>query len=617
MNFGNKIIRFLEVVANKQLRTKIIPVDFKAPWWKVITDQKLYLSIMLISFFLVDVFKTLFPMLIAIVFENPKVEYLGMLILGWIVVVAIEHIKKISHAALLAQSVQSVHYHAHKMFLLVDPIYHTYRATGSILGKINRASVSYEDFIEAWDDIIPTIISAVTATVSMAFFDSSLSLYAGATLLFLGVFSSIIMTYATFEFETVVNRADDNQKAVSVENLTQVNLIRSVFASSLMVSKLKDTHKTVLKADMSLRLVYILLRTFFYMSYVAVLAIMGVYVIRLVNAGTMTAVLATSLILTYIRGTEDVLRISSPIRYFMRAYTRITDFFDFAKKFGRQTYPVLSVGTVKEAIVHEIKSNKEIVLDASSISFDYFSGARIFDDHNFKLTINIDQKNKLCGIIGPSGAGKTTFFSIFGGQLRPALGTVKLNGIDIYSIDDDSRRDLIALQGQIATTLRGTLKYNLLFGIPKDIACYPDDLLINILEAVGLWAIFKNKDGLNTMIGEGGFGLSGGQKQRLNFANLYLRAQFYRPILILIDEPTSSLDEISEKAITEMISELAKTAVTLVIAHRIKTLEDAIGILDFSLLSSEKDMKFYSKQELQSHSPYYQKLLRGEYSIEE
>ena len=87
--------------------------------------------------------------------------------------------------------------------------------------------------------------------------------------------------------------------------------------------------------------------------------------------------------------------------------------------------------------------------------------------------------------------------------------------------------------------------------------------------------------------------------------------------LILIDEPTSSLDEISEKAITQMISELAKTAVTFVIAHRIKTLEDAVGILDFSLLPGEKDMRFYSKTELQARSTYYEKLLQGEYSIEE
>src|SRR5581483_3223958 len=97
--------------------------------------------------------------------------------------------------------------------------------------------------------------------------------------------------------------------------------------------------------------------------------------------------------------------------------------------------------------------------------------------------------------------------------------------------------------------------------------------------------------------------------------NLYLRAKYFKPALILIDEPTSSLDEVSEKAITNMINELAQDAITFVIAHRLNTLEQAIGILDFSLIYAEKNMLFHTRNELYNLSPYYKKLVDGEIEL--
>lgn len=175
---------------------------------------------------------------------------------------------------------------------------------------------------------------------------------------------------------------------------------------------------------------------------------------------------------------------------------------------------------------------------------------------------------------------------------------------------------------QTASSLRGSLRYNLLFGLPGNIEdeeqtdIYSSSELINVLKKVGLWNIFKEKKGLNTLIGEGGLNLSGGQRQRLNFASLYLRIKFFNPIAVLIDEPTSSLDEISEKAITNMISEIAEQSLTIVIAHRLKTLENSTAILDLSLLDFEKELKFYSHKELFTKSGYYKKLLSGELKLD-
>ena len=185
-----------------------------------------------------------------------------------------------------------------------------------------------------------------------------------------------------------------------------------------------------------------------------------------------------------------------------------------------------------------------------------------------------------------------------------------INGYDIYALSDSERRQLIALQGQASTSLHETLHYNLTFGLPVEHG-YSNEDLISLLESVGLWGLFKEKQGLQTLVGEGGTTLSGGQRQRLNFANLYLRAKTYKPAVILIDEPTSSPDEISEQKVTELINQLAQTSLTLVIAHRLKTLDSAEKITDFCMLAESNNLEFYTHDELHDKSTYYQQLLSG------
>ena len=255
-------------------------------------------------------------------------------------------------------------------------------------------------------------------------------------------------------------------------------------------------------------------------------------------------------------------------------------------------------------------------LTINNLHFSYNPTTQLFDGH--KMELNSGQKNtKLYGIIGPSGVGKTTLISIIGGQLRPEKGEILVDGTDIYKLDDFGRRKLLAFQAQTSSNLRGKLDYNLLFGLPEGGEIYKEEDLIGVLKSVGLWKLFQEKDGLKTLIGEGGLNLSGGQRQRLNFAGLFLRAKYFQPKLIIIDEPTSSLDEISERAITNMIDELSKDSLTLVVAHRLKTLESAVGILDMSRAKLDKNLVFYNKNDLIRVSPYFKNLLEGNLELDD
>ena len=328
----------------------------------------------------------------------------------------------------------------------------------------------------------------------------------------------------------------------------------------------------------------------------------------------MSILAGTTLLLTYINGTYEIIMIGRRLRKLIKSITRINDLYIFIRHFGKRTFPVLTDQKHQQT---ELPSKVDCIsLEARDVYFDYNPKAKIFEHHNLCLAVENTQAFKLYGVIGPSGMGKTTLLSLLGGQLKPDRGTILLNGVSIYSVDDVIRQSLIAVQGQQASSLSGTVRRNLLLGLPQDAKIYTDEEIIIVLKEVGLWQLFEEKEGLQTAVGEGGFSLSGGQRQRLNFAGLYLRANYYKPLLILIDEPTSSLDEVSERAITGMIRQLAERALTIVIAHRLKTLDDALGILDFSLLDVEKDMHFYTREELEKKSLYYQKLMHGAVAID-
>jgi len=468
---------------------------------------------------------------------------------------------------------------------------------------------AYREVLEiGLNDLFLTTVAVVTSLIALAYSDLRLGLI---TLCMVSVI--VIIAYGLY---IINNRAffphyiaaEDQLKNLGLENLAQIGLIRSAFAGNEANRRLRSqTQKSIMVERGSLASFYLMdffMRTLFFCMFFVVCG----YLLFLINKNAITAFAASTLAITVFRGTYDITKVGRRVYWLITYIGQIKDLYAFLHTFGYQTFPVLSENCF------ELPLNKEgnIVIKASNLKFRYNANAQIFNDHSLILTVVPTQKNKLYGIIGPSGAGKTTLLSILGGQLKPQEGTITINGINIYAIDDYARRMIIAIQNQTASTLRGSVRFNLIFGIGQDQQTYSDQEIQTILERVGLWALFADRNGLDTVIGEGGLTLSGGQRQRFNFAGLYLRAKYYKPLLILMDEPTSSLDEVSELAITSMIEELAAQSVVFVIAHRLHTLEHATGLLDISLVSATKKVRFYPPEQLIKISPYYQALLKGD-----
>ena len=612
--FIEKYYTFWTQLANTKSKVRILPIDFNAPWTRIIEQQKKYFLGAFFCETVIQIFYTLVPLLIGAIIEQQRFSLFFYLVIGWLLAILGEFAGIYCSILLQMQCINSIQYNAYQFFLSVDPLYHTMRSSGKLFAKIERGARAYEDFLDLFMlDLVPTVISILTVVGSFFWIDAKLGILCFVLLVIIA-FANITLSLLTgAAFEKKLIDADDSVKALSVESLTQVQLVRSSFATNEIAhkaynknNKLMYTESTAWVASSASTLITRVL-------YLASIFILGSAIINYILQGTVSTLIGTTILLAYIRGTYEIIKIGRRLRKLLKSVTRISDLFLFIRTFGKQTFPVLSnqlsLSTL-ETIEEQINA-PNISIAIHDLYFDYNPKAKIFEKHNVHLTAPVTKSNKLYGIIGPSGMGKSTLLSILGGQLKPSRGSITINGVDIYSIDDAIRRRLVAIQGQTASSLSGTLRSNLLLGLPQDKQVYTDEQLIHTLKEVGLWPIFEEKEGLTTLIGESGFTLSGGQRQRLNFAGLYLRALYYNPRVLLIDEPTSSLDEISEKAITTMISQLAQDAITLVIAHRIKTIENAVGIMDFSLLSEDKEVHFYKPKELEKKSLYYSRLIQG------
>ena len=173
------------------------------------------------------------------------------------------------------------------------------------------------------------------------------------------------------------------------------------------------------------------------------------------------------------------------------------------------------------------------------------------------------------GFIGTSGCGKSTLADVIIGLIKPQQGEVIIDGIPLSKKNSRAWKNKIGFVPQSIFLTEGTIAENVAFGIQQDLINYENVekalKLANMMEWVsGL------KLGIQTKVGERGVQLSGGQRQRIGIA----RALYYEADVLVFDEATSSLDGITEKIIMDAIHEFKGRKTLVLIAHRLKTVQN-------------------------------------------
>jgi ABC-type multidrug transport system fused ATPase/permease subunit len=435
--------------------------------------------------------------------------------------------------------------------------YYDSHQTGKMLSTITADVSTIQDF--ASSTLLNILVDAFTifGMIGIMFYlNSDFTLMALAVtpfLLFFVVRFKKAMKKATRE----VRKDQSNMFIVLQQGLESIRAVNAFGRQDLEENRLKKVSQETVDAALKARRVKSVLHP----------------------AVTVTVAMCTAFVLW--RGADLVLNkvmsvgaLTVFLWYMNKFFSPVQDLAKMASTVAQATVALERIQAIfdTDTIIHEKpgakdpgRLNGEIVFE--HVSFAYNPESPILSDIN--LTIACGQR---IGICGQTGSGKSTIVSLIARFYDPTAGRVLIDGIDITDFRLSGLRGQLAFVLQDTTLFYGSVRENILYGRPE---ATEEEVLEAAKMANAHEFIAKMPHGYDTLVGERGVTLSGGQRQRIGIARAVVRNS---PILIL-DEPTASLDTESEKIVMEALEKLMIGRTVITIAHRLSTIRDADKIL--------------------------------------
>lgn len=434
--------------------------------------------------------------------------------------------------------------------------YYDTHQTGKLLSTITADVATIQDF--ASSTLLTILVDAMTIfgmLVLMFYLDAGFTLVALAVTPFLLLFVARfkrIMKKATRE----VRKDQSNMLVILQQGLESIRAVNAFGRQDFEEDKLKQISQETMDAALKARRV------------------------KSVLTPVVTIMVSLCIGLVLWRGTDLIFAKLMTVGELTVFIWYMTRFFSPVQDLAKMT-STIAQATVALERIQAILDTKPLILyslgrdpgkfrgDISfeNISFAYESGSPVLNNINFNIRCG-----QRIGIVGPTGGGKSTIVGLIARFYDPTSGRVLIDGTDVTEFRLD------ALRGQIGFVLQDTA---LFYGSIRDNIAYgrPEASEEEIIEAARLSNahefISSMPHGYDTIVGERGITLSGGQRQRIGIARAVVRNS---PILIL-DEPTASLDTESEKIVMEALENLMVGRTVITIAHRLTTIRDADKII--------------------------------------
>ncbi len=217
----------------------------------------------------------------------------------------------------------------------------------------------------------------------------------------------------------------------------------------------------------------------------------------------------------------------------------------------------------------------------NALCFSHTSETEIFN----KVNLHIPAGSKV-GIVGQTGIGKSTLLDLLQCHLVPSAGSIEIDGINLADVNIQSWRKRIAIAPQDPVIFRDSLANNIRYGHPQatDKEVYDAAISAGLDELIG-----KFTRGLDSIVSERGTALSGGEKQRIGLARVLLKD----PVLLILDEPTSATDQVTENQIIEQIDLLFENTTRIIVSHSGKPIANA----DMIIQLTQSSLKIISAEE--------------------
>ena len=241
-------------------------------------------------------------------------------------------------------------------------------------------------------------------------------------------------------------------------------------------------------------------------------------------------------------------------------------------------------------------------IDYNNVSFHYSNGVPVLSDVDLHL-----RPGQCLAVVGPSGGGKTTICRLLPRFYDVSAGSVCIDGQDVRTLTQASLRRNIGLIQQDVFMFAGTVKENIRYGRPD---ATDEEVVQAAIRAEIHKEIMELPDKYDTYIGERGVMLSGGQKQRISIARVFLK----NPKILILDEATSALDTVTERKIQSSLDKLSEGRTTVIIAHRLSTVQNADMI---AVIKKEKIIEMGTRRELLALNGEYAALCRAQNLNEE
>jgi ATP-binding cassette subfamily B protein len=252
----------------------------------------------------------------------------------------------------------------------------------------------------------------------------------------------------------------------------------------------------------------------------------------------------------------------------LQGMTRIADWLSRALTAAERVFEVLDtepdVTDAPDSVsLPVIKGEVEF----KNVSFGYDKARRVLENVDLHV-----QPGEMIGLVGHSGAGKTTIINLISRFYDPVEGAVLIDGVDMRKVKVGDLRRQLGIVLQEPFLFPGSIAENIAYAKPD---ATPEEIMRAAKAANAHDFIMRFPDGYDTQVGERGTRLSGGERQRLSIA----RAVLHDPRILILDEATASVDTETEKQIQEAIGRLIKNRTTFAIAHRLSTLRNADRLL--------------------------------------